>query len=140
TLDARFHLGDYLVEAERRLPEMLGGAATPILNALGDLLSGIAAAVTIAFLVVFMLIFGGRLINAAVAESRPERRDMYEELLRKIYRSIGGYLGGLALICMLNATLTTTFLAIDRVPFFLPLGIIAGASSMIPYAGPIVAG
>jgi predicted PurR-regulated permease PerM len=140
TLDARFHVGDYLVEAERRLPEMLGGAATPILNALGDLLSGIAAAITIAFLVVFMLIFGGRLINAAVAESRPERREMYEDVLRKIYRSIGGYLGGLALICMLNATLTTSFLAINRVPFFLPLGIIAGASSMIPYAGPIVAG
>jgi len=140
TLDARFHLGDYVTEAERRLPEMLGGAATPILNALGNLLSGIAAAITIAFLVVFMLIFGGRLINAALAEARPERRGMYEDVLGKIYRSIGGYLGGLTLICMLNATLTTTFLAIDSVPFFLPLGIIAGASSLIPYAGPFVAG
>ncbi len=112
----------------------------PILNALGNLLSGIAAAITIAFLVVFMLIFGGRLINAALAEARPERRGMYEDVLGKIYRSIGGYLGGLTLICMLNATLTTTFLAIDSVPFFLPLGIIAGASSLIPYAGPFVAG
>jgi predicted PurR-regulated permease PerM len=140
TLDTRFHLGDYLVEAERRLPEMLGGAATPILNALGDLLSAVAASITIAFLVVFMLIFGGRLISAGLAEARPERRGMYEEVLRKIYRSIGGYLGGLTLICMLNATLTTSFLAIDSVPFFLPLGIAAGTSSLIPYAGPVVAG
>jgi predicted PurR-regulated permease PerM len=140
TLDARFHLGDYLVDIERRLPEMLQGAATPILNAVGDLLSGVAAAVTIAFLVIFMLIFGGRLIAAWVAESRPERREMYQHVLRKIYQSIGGYLGGLALICTINATLTTTFLAIDRLPFFLPLGIAAGLSSMIPYAGPIVAG
>jgi predicted PurR-regulated permease PerM len=140
TLDGRFHLGDYLVDAERRLPEMLGGAATPILAALGDVLGALAAAVTIAFLVVFMLIFGGRLISAALNEARAERRATYEDLLHKIYRSIGGYLGGLALICMLNATLTTTFLAIDSVPFFLPLGIIAGCSSMIPYAGPLVAG
>jgi len=140
TLDSRFHLGDYLTEAERRLPDLLGGAATPILNALGDLLSGIAAAVTIAFLVIFMLIFGGRLITAAVAEARPERRAMYEDVLGKIYQSIGGYLGGLALICTINATLATSFLAIDRVPFFLPLGIVAGLSSMIPYAGPFVAG
>jgi predicted PurR-regulated permease PerM len=87
-----------------------------------------------------MLIFGGRLINAALAEARAERRETYEDVLRKIYRSIGGYLGGLLLICMLNATLTTTFLAIDRVPFFLPLGILAGCSSLVPYAGPIVAG
>jgi len=140
TLDSRFHLGDYLTEAERRLPDLLGGAATPILNALGDLLSGIAAAVTIAFLVIFMLIFGGRLITAAVAEARPERRAMYQDVLAKIYQSIGGYLGGLALICTINATLATSFLAIDRVPFFLPLGIVAGLSSMIPYAGPFVAG
>jgi putative heme transporter len=140
TLDSRFHLGDYLTEAERRLPDLLGGAATPILNALGDLLSGIAAAVTIAFLVIFMLIFGGRLITAAVAEARPERRAMYEDVLGKIYQSIGGYLGGLTLICTINATLAISFLAIDRVPFFLPLGIVAGLSSMIPYAGPFVAG
>jgi putative heme transporter len=140
TLDARFHLGEYLSEAERRIPEMLGGAATPILNALGDLLSAIAAAITIAFLVFFMLIFGGRLITAAVAEARAERREMYEGVLHKIYQSIGGYLGGLTLICTINATLTTSFLAIDSVPFFLPLGIVSGFSSMIPYAGPIVAG
>ena len=140
TLDSRFHLGDYLMEAERRLPDLLGGAATPILNALGDLLSGIAAAVTIAFLVIFMLIFGGRLITAAVAEARPERRAMYQDVLGKIYQSIGGYLGGLTLICTINATLAISFLAIDRVPFFLPLGIVAGLSSMIPYAGPFVAG
>ena len=140
SLDARFHLGEYLTEAERRLPAMLGGAATPILNALGDLLGGIAAAITIGFLVIFMLIFGGRLITAAVAEARLERRATYEDVLAKIYQSIGGYLGGLALICTINATLTTSFLAIDRLPFFLPLGIAAGLSSMIPYAGPIVAG
>ncbi len=140
TLDARFHLGEYLSEAERRIPEMLGGAATPILNALGDLLSGIAAAITIAFLVIFMLIFGGRLITAAVAEARAERREMYQGVLHKIYQSIGGYLGGLTLICSINATLAISFLAIDSVPFFLPLGIVSGLSSMIPYAGPIVAG
>jgi predicted PurR-regulated permease PerM len=140
TLDARFHLGEQVSDLERRLPEMLGGAATPILNAVGDVLNGIAAAITIAFLVIFMLIFGGRLIKAALAEARPERRPMYEDVLGKIYRSIGGYLGGLTLICSINATLTTSFLAIDSVPFFLPLGIIAGMSSMIPYAGPIVAG
>jgi predicted PurR-regulated permease PerM len=140
SLDTRFHLGDYVTEAERRLPEMLEGAATPILNALSNILSGIAAAITIGFLVVFMLIFGGRLIDAGLAEARPERREVYEAVLQKIYQSIGGYLGGLALICMINATLTTSFLAIDHVPFFLPLGIAAGLSSMIPYAGPIVAG
>ena len=57
---------------------------------------------------------------------------MYQDVLGKIYQSIGGYLGGLTLICTVNATLTISFLAIDRLPFFLPLGIAAGMSSMIP--------
>jgi predicted PurR-regulated permease PerM len=140
TLDARFHIAERVLQAERNLPEVLEGAAAPVLAALGGLLSGAAAAITIAFLTIFMLIFGGRLVQAALAESRAERRPMYESLLHKIYQSIGGYLGGLLLICLINATLTTTFLAIDRVPFFLPLGILAGMSSMIPYAGPFVMG
>jgi predicted PurR-regulated permease PerM len=140
SLDGRFHLAEHLLDAERRLPEVLEGAATPILNALGGLLSALGAAVTIAVLVVFMLIFGGRLVRAAVAETRPESRPVYEKVLAKIYQSIGGYIGGLTLICLVNATLTTSFLAIARVPFFLPLGLLSGFSSLVPYAGPLVAG
>jgi putative heme transporter len=139
-LDARYHLAERVQALEQKLPEKIERSATPILNAVGGALSAIGAAVTIVFLVVFMLIFGGRLIEAAVAEARPERRPTYDAVLTKIYQSTGGYLGGLALICLINATFTTTFLAIDGVPFFLPLGILSGLSSMVPYAGPFVAG
>jgi predicted PurR-regulated permease PerM len=53
---------------------------------------------------------------------------------------MGGYLGGLLGICAINATLTTVFLVILRTPFFLPLGILSGSSSLVPYAGPLVTG
>ena len=139
-LDGRLHLNARVTLAEQQLPEMLEGAATPILSALGGVLSALGAAVTVSVLVVFMLIFGGRLVRAMVAEARPEHVASYQNVLGKIYQSIGGYLGGLALICTINATLTTSFLAIDSVPFFLPLGILSGMSSMVPYAGPAVVG
>jgi putative heme transporter len=139
-LDMRYHIASRVTLAEQQLPEMLEGAATPILSALGGLLSALGAAVTVAVLVVFMLIFGGRLVRAVLAEARPEHLPTYQDVLHKIYQSIGGYLGGLALVCTANATLTTSFLAIDRVPFFLPLGIVSGMSSMVPYAGPAVVG
>jgi predicted PurR-regulated permease PerM len=139
-LDARFHLTAHIEKLEKDLPAMLEGAATPILAAVGGVLSLAAAAVTVLLLMVFMLIFGGRLIRAALEEVRPESRNLYGDVLDKMYRSIGGYLGGLALICTFNATLTTAFLAINGVPFFLPLGILSGLSSMIPYAGPVVTG
>jgi putative heme transporter len=79
-------------------------------------------------------------VQALLAEALPERRERYAVLLRRIYDLIGGYLGGLILICSINATLTITFLAIIRVPFFLPLGLASGFSSLVPYAGPLVAG
>jgi putative heme transporter len=140
SLDERFALAYRIQQLEEQLPEMLEGAATPILAALGGVLTFLAAAITIFFLTVVMLIFGGRLIRAALNEARPERRQRYQHVLHKIYQSIGGYLGGLALICTINATLTIAFLAIARVPFFLPLGIVSGLSSTIPYAGPLVTG
>jgi len=139
-LDAHFHLADHIAKLEQGLPAMLEGAVSPILAAVGGVLSLAAAAVTVLLLMVFMLIFGGRLIRAALDEARPESRNMLGDVLEKIYQSIGGYLGGLTLMCTFNATLTTTFLAINQVPFFLPLGILSGLSSMIPYAGPLVTG
>jgi len=140
TLDNRFHLASRVQDAERKLPDLLEGAASPLLNALGSVVSAAGAVVTIIVLVVFMLIFGGRLVRGMLNEARPHHRPIYEDLVQKIYSSIGGYLGGLTLICCVNGTLTTTFLAIDRVPFFLPLGILSGFSSMVPYAGPLVVG
>jgi predicted PurR-regulated permease PerM len=139
-LDGRYHLANRIEGASKSVPDLLEGAATPILSAVGGVLTFVGAVVTVFFLTVFMLIFGGRLIHAALEEARAERRQLYESVLAKIYQSIGGYLGGLALICTVNGTLTTTFLAINRVPFFLPLGILSAVSSTIPYAGPFVTG
>jgi predicted PurR-regulated permease PerM len=139
-LDERFHLAEQLGRFEKQLPQMLEGAASPVLTALGGVLSAVGAVLSITFLTAFMLIFGERLVAEGLREARAHRRAMYAEVLHKIYDSLGGYLGGLMLICLINATLTTTFLAIDRVPFFLPLGILAGLSSMVPYAGPFTAG
>ena len=140
SVDARFHVATRLQNVERQLPETLAGNASPILNALGGVLRLVGAAITIAVLAIFMLIFGNPLIEAGLAEARPELRPIYSHVLEKIYQSTGGYLGGVLVICLINATATTSFLAIDRVPFFLPLGLLSGLSSMVPYAGPFVTG
>jgi predicted PurR-regulated permease PerM len=127
-------------ELRKELPGMLTGAAGGVLSFVGSLFNAVAAGVSIFFLAIFMLIFGGPLVDAVVGEALPERRERYAALVDKIYRLIGGYLGGLALICSVNAILTTTFLAILGMPTFLPLGLASGFSSLIPYAGPFVAG
>jgi len=129
-----------LDEVLQRLPDIIGDTAGTILSVLGGLLNTIAAAVSIFFLAIFMLLFGGQLVDALLGEAMPERRDRYRAVVVKIYDLIGSYLGGLFLICSINATLACTMLAIVGVPFFLPLGLASGFSSLVPYAGPLVMG
>ncbi len=140
SLDERTHIARQLLAFERELPKMLEGAAAPALAVLGGVLSAVAAIATVVILTIFMLIFGGDLIHELMRETLPQRRPLYATLVEKIYRSIGGYLLGLGLICLVNATCTTIFLAVVGVPFFLPMGIVSGLSSMIPYAGPVAIG
>jgi len=120
--------------------QLVQGAARPVLAALGGVLSVAATMLSLLFLTLFSLIFGGSLTRALLTEARPERRELYQRMLDKTYDSVGGYMVGLLFICTVNGVLTTVFLAVTDTPFFLPLGILSGFSSMVPYAGPIVVG
>ncbi len=135
---ARLGLTEWLASVKGRVPELVSGAASPLLSVLGGVITFIGACLTVVFLTIFMFVFGRPMVEAALDEALPERRAKYEELLDKIYASLGGYLAGLAVICSVNATFTTVFLAINGMPFFLPLGILSGFSSLVPYAGPLV--
>jgi predicted PurR-regulated permease PerM len=125
-------------------PPPLGGLGQlpvpPLLQAIGGVVSLAAGALTVFFLVMFMLAFGGGLLRRMLDLVPTEHRERYERVMRKIYNATGGYLSGLTFICTVNATLTTTVLALMGMPFFLPLGIASGFSSMVPYVGPVVAG
>ncbi len=137
TLNARFHIEEQL--------KMLGvadgnlqGALAPAFKVIGGAVSVFVAFITVFFLTIFMLAFGPRVIRAWLSEATAQRRERYERVLGKIYTSIGGYLAGLVLVASVNACLTTLFLAINQVPFFLPLGITSGMMSFVPYLGPVV--
>ncbi len=135
-LDARLDLTEQL----RQSMPAAAGVVAPVLTAIGGVLSAVGALVTLLLLAVFMLLFGGDLVAAMLAEASPPNRKRYERIVQKVYGSVGGYVGGLIGICSINATMTTSFLAITGMPFFLPLGILSGVSSAVPYAGPLVAG
>ena len=138
--DDRLHIASRLEALGHELPKMVEGAAAPVMSIVGGVLTGVGGVITVMVLTVFMLIFGGPLVAELLRETLPQRRPLYAKVVEKTYQTIGQYLMGLGLICLINATLTTIFLAIVGVPFFLPLGIISGLSSLIPYAGPMLVG
>ncbi len=135
-----FERAFHLAEGARRAqaPPSLKEVAPPAIAAVGGAIGAVVWLAMVLFLSVFMVIFGEELVSAAVLQTRQEHRERYRRVLGSVYRSVGGYLAGLTLICTINATLTTTFLALSRVPYFLALGILSGFASLVPYAGPAV--
>ena len=140
SLNARFGIEDRLKDALSGAFGLAQTAVNPILAAVTSALSAVAGFVTVLALTVFMLVFGGGLVQRLVALVPVSDRPRWEGVLAKSYRAVGGYLGGVLFICSINATLTTTVLALIGMPYFLPLGILSGLSSLVPYAGPILTG
>src|SRR5262249_4960026 len=144
---ARFQALNERFGVEERLKDALSGAfglaqsaVNPILSAVTSALSAVAGFVTVLALTVFMLVFGGELVKRLLALVPSHDRPRWEGVLAKSYSAVGGYLGGVLFICSINATLTTTVLALIGTPYFLPLGLLSGFSSRVPYAGPILPG
>ncbi len=139
-LDHSFSLDERLEQFRNEALSHVQQAVTTSIRAVSDVLTALAAALTLFFLVIFMLVFGPRLVRTLLAEARADRRERYRRVLSKMYQSIGGYLSGLSLICLVNAVCTTLFLAIIRMPFFLPLGLLSGMSSLVPLVGNTLVG
>ncbi|MCP6379513.1 AI-2E family transporter, partial [Klebsiella pneumoniae] len=82
------------------------GAVGPFFNVIRRVFTGIVAAVTVATLTVFMLVFGGRLVHAALQWVEPSRRSHYLTLLKRIHRSVAGYVSGSLLIALIGGIVT----------------------------------
>ncbi|MFB1483582.1 AI-2E family transporter [Corallococcus sp. RDP092CA] len=125
---------------EEATPALAGPLPSLLMSAIGGVVGLLGGIITVFFLVVFMLVFGGGVLRRLLDLARPDHRLRYVRVLRNVYSATGGYLSGITLICAINATLTTTMLAVLGMPFYLPLGVASGFSSLVPYAGPIIAG
>ena len=136
SMNTRFDLEQFL---EGQLSVSAGAVETSI-AALRRVFVGAVLLLTGLFLVIFMLAFGRQLIEALLAEAVPAHRVRYERFLRNVYGAVGGYIGGLAILSVVNATVNTVALALVGLPFFLPLGLLSGLGSFVPYVGAVLVG
>jgi len=119
--------------------ERVGKDAPALIFAAGNALVGlVAAVVAVVLLAVFMLIFGAPLIERLLDEIEPAQRQRLRDILVTFYRMVGGYIAGIFLIAGIDTVATATFLAIMRMPFFLPLAMVSGLASMVPFVGSVL--
>ena len=139
-LDRWLDLGSATSMLQQRIAARPSQLAARALTVAGQTLAAVVAGVTVLFLTLFMLLYGRALIEGTLAQLARPRRERVAEALANIYHVLGGYMLGLMAVCAINATLATLLLAILGVPFFLPLGVFSGFSSVIPIVGATLAG
>jgi len=133
-------LDEMISDGRSRFPSLARELVDPVLAIVGAVLTGVAELVTVLFVVIFMLASGRQLVWSALATARPENRARYVSLLTQVYRSLGGYIAGMLLLVGTNALFAGTFLAVIGVPYFLPLAVMSGLASVIPYVGALLVG
>ncbi len=104
-----------------------------------NLFAGIAAAFTLAVIVLFILLDKKELNESYIKLFPPKYRKTASHITDTISKKVGGYVRGQLLLMFAVGLLTAIGLKIVGIEFALLLGIVAGILEIIPIVGPIIA-
>lgn len=97
-----------------------------------------AAIIAILFMVAYMLIDAERLRNLILLIYPPSVRSERRKTLKRMANRMSSWLSGQLILCGIIGVATFAGLALLRIPYALPLAILAAVGEMIPVIGPIV--
>jgi len=104
-----------------------------------NLFSGLAAAFTLAVIVLFLLLDKETLKRGCIKLFPPDYREQAEHITETISKKVGGYVRGQLLLMLAVGLLTAIGLRLVGIEFALLLGIVAGILEIVPIIGPIIA-
>lgn len=91
-------------------------------------------------ILVFFMLYYKQIVIDTTASWMPEgRRDLMLGIGREVNSSIGGYLRGQVMVSMIVALLATLALFVLDIPHPIFCGVFAGAASILPFIGVIIA-
>jgi len=145
---------DFSERVQEQLTAWITGAAQALVGFLerllsdgpGVLLAGATSIVSGAFQGVLIAIASAYILydlprlSANVRRFVPVRyRGVYDDLMQKADRAVGGFLRGQVLISITIGTLLWIGLSILGLPLATAISVLAGVFNLVPYLGPIVA-
>ncbi len=99
----------------------------------------VVGAVTIAFLTLFLLLDGRRLVHGFL-DLMPERsRQRWERVGQGVYRTVGGYVTGNILISVIAGVVSTPVIYGLGIPYAVSLGVVVALFDLVPLAGATIA-
>jgi predicted PurR-regulated permease PerM len=131
----RFDLVEEARLTQSELAGRLSQAGGPVLGLLTRLSSSIASIIVVLVMTFFMLVEGPAWLERFWSLQPVERRKHRQELAKKMYHVVTGYVNGQLIIASFAAILILILLSIFRIPFAIPLAGIAGLMALIPVIG-----
>ncbi len=115
------------------------GFTQPALSIARSVLTAIVGVVTIAFLTIFFLIDGPRLVRSFFDLLPESSRFRWERAGEGVYRTVGGYVTGNILISIIAGAIATPVMYGLGIPFAVSLGVVVAVFDLVPLAGATIA-
>jgi predicted PurR-regulated permease PerM len=136
-----------LTPLEKYLPvgpireELRGGIELPrsrVFAYMRNAAAAVASTFAVLFMVAYMLIDAERLRNLFLLVYPPDVRGQRRRTLIRIGKRMSAWLSAQLILCLIIGVSTFIGLTLLRVPYALPLSIIAGVGELVPAIGPTV--
>lgn len=133
-----------IVERARRLLEEGGlrqalGLTGPVLSVISSVLTGIIGAFSVLFLTLFMLVRGPAWYEALLGALPERHRPLAERVGEGLFRAIGGWVLGAALLASLAGATSAAVLLVLGAPYPAALAVIVAVLDPVPFVGATIA-
>lgn len=117
----------------------LGNLPSEVIKFTFSLFGNLLSVITVLVFSFYMLLARGKLDESLGSFFGEEKKLELGVLIENLEKRLGGWSRGELVLMVIVGVLTYIGLAILKVPFALPLAILAGVLEIIPYLGPILA-
>ncbi|MGI8759130.1 MAG: AI-2E family transporter [Acidimicrobiales bacterium] len=137
---SRSQIDRYSNQALEQLQSSGGSIASGVLA--GAILAGevLAGLVLVLVLVFFFVKDGKKMCAFGLSQVREEHQDLARALGQRVWRTVGGYVRGTALIAAVDALIIGVGLLVIGVPLVLPLVLLTFFGAFFPLVGAVLAG
>lgn len=124
-------IGEYLTS----LPENITGSLSSVFGVVTNIA---ITAVTVPFILFYMLKDGNRFPNLAVKILPDKYKNEGRKIFKDLYETLAAYIQGQLIVCMFVGTACFIGFWIAGVKYALILGVIIAVTNIIPYVGPFL--
>ncbi len=133
-LDERYNVVDRLREFVNDLPDRLGGAGAAV-DVAQTVFQGILGGLTVLVLTFLLLIYGRQMRDQMVLLMPGDQQSRYRTLIRRMYRTVGGYVAGSLTVAVISGVLALILLTILQIPSAAALAFWVALAGLIPLVG-----